>query len=149
MRRIFLASILLLISGTAHAAGPAAPPAFAGPGSASTTPEQATRIDTDQKTGAILFIVDGKGTGPHRQDRSACAAKHRLRRHYRHCRLRQADGGGAEALRRLALIAALIVLAAPQAQAQTKPNPGDSCSGELTNTFTNSGGSQKSGNQDL
>jgi len=52
-------------------------------------------------------------------------------------------------LRRLALIAALIVLAAPQAQAQTKPNPGDSCSGELTNTFTNSGGSQKSGNQDL
>jgi hypothetical protein len=51
MRRIFLASMLLLISGAAHAAGPAAPQPSAQP--------QATRIETEQKTGAILFIVKG------------------------------------------------------------------------------------------
>ena len=55
MRRIFLTSMLLLISGTAHAAGPAAATAQAQP-----TVQQATRIETDQKTGAIRFIVDGR-----------------------------------------------------------------------------------------
>lgn len=53
MRWIFLSSMLLLISGTAHAARPTAPepaPAQA----------EATRIDTDQKTGAIRFIVNGQ-----------------------------------------------------------------------------------------
>lgn len=43
--------MLLLISGTAHAAGPA---------QAQPTAPEATRIETDQKTGAILFIVNGK-----------------------------------------------------------------------------------------
>jgi len=51
MRRIFLASMLLLISGTAHAAGTAAPP---------TGQPQATRIETDQKTGTVRIIVDGR-----------------------------------------------------------------------------------------
>jgi hypothetical protein len=51
MRRIFLASMILLISGTAHAAGPA--PFLP-------TGQEATRIETDQKTGAIRFIVDGR-----------------------------------------------------------------------------------------
>jgi hypothetical protein len=68
MRRIFLASILLLISGMAHAAGPAAP--LTGHSSAFSLPQagtapggagsQATRIETDQKTGAIRFIVKGR-----------------------------------------------------------------------------------------
>lgn len=52
MRRIFLASMFLLISGTAHAAGPAAPQP--------TGQEAATRIETDQKTGAVKIIVNGK-----------------------------------------------------------------------------------------
>jgi hypothetical protein len=52
MRRIFLTTMLLLIAGTAHAAGPAPTPT----GEAA----QATRIETDQKTGAIRFIVDGR-----------------------------------------------------------------------------------------
>ena len=52
MRTIFLASILLLISTTAYAAGPAAPP--------QTGQQQATRIETDEKTGAIRFIVNGR-----------------------------------------------------------------------------------------
>lgn len=51
MRRICLAYMLLLISGTAHAAGPAAP---------QPTGQQATRIETDQRTGAIRFIVNGR-----------------------------------------------------------------------------------------
>ena len=52
MRQIFLAYILLLISGTANAAGPAP---------AATQPQpQATRIETDQKTGAVKIIVNGK-----------------------------------------------------------------------------------------
>ena len=53
MRLIVLSSMLLLISGTAHAARPTAPepaPAQA----------EATRIETDQKTGAIRFIVNGQ-----------------------------------------------------------------------------------------
>jgi hypothetical protein len=44
--------MLLLISGTAHATGPAAPQP--------TGQQEATRIETDQKTGAIRFIVDGR-----------------------------------------------------------------------------------------
>jgi hypothetical protein len=52
MRRTLLASMLLLISGTAHAAGPAAPD--------STPQQQATRIEADQKTGALKIIVNGK-----------------------------------------------------------------------------------------
>lgn len=51
MRELLLASVLLLISGAAHAAGPAAP---------QPTGQQATRIETDQKTGAIEIIVKGK-----------------------------------------------------------------------------------------
>lgn len=51
MRRILFASMLLLISGTAHAAEPVAP---------QPTAQRATRIETDQKTGAIRFIVDGR-----------------------------------------------------------------------------------------
>jgi len=55
MHRTILASIMiLLVSGMAHAAGPAAPhepaPAQAG----------ATQIETDQKTGAVKIIVNGK-----------------------------------------------------------------------------------------
>jgi hypothetical protein len=50
MRQILFASMLLLISAPAYAAGPAPQP----------TPQQATRIETDQKTGAIRFIVDGR-----------------------------------------------------------------------------------------
>ena len=56
MRAIFLASMLLLISGTANAAGPA-PAATQLP---TTGQQQATRIETDQKTGVIRFIVDGQ-----------------------------------------------------------------------------------------
>ena len=56
MRRIFLASMLLLISGTAHAAGPA--PAATQP--QPTGQQQATRIETDQKTGTVWIIVDGR-----------------------------------------------------------------------------------------
>lgn len=56
MLRLFLASILLLISGTAHAAGPA--PAATQP--QPTGQQQATRIETDQKTGTIRFIVNGR-----------------------------------------------------------------------------------------
>ena len=56
MRRFFLASILLLISGTANAAGPA--PAATQP--PQTGQQQATRIETDQKTGAVWIIVDGR-----------------------------------------------------------------------------------------
>ena len=50
----------------AHAAGPAAPPtghssAFSLPAQAGTAPaEPQTRIETDQKTGAIRFIVKGR-----------------------------------------------------------------------------------------
>jgi hypothetical protein len=51
MRRIFLAAMLLLISGTAHAAGPAAP---------EPTGQQATRIETDQKTGAVKIMVNNR-----------------------------------------------------------------------------------------
>lgn len=52
MRRILFIAMLLLISGgTAQAAGPATP---------APTAKQATRIETDQKTGAILFIVKGR-----------------------------------------------------------------------------------------
>ena len=54
MRRIFLASILFLISGTANAASP--PAAQPQP----TGQQQATRIETDQKTGAVKIIVNGK-----------------------------------------------------------------------------------------
>jgi hypothetical protein len=50
MRQIFLASMLLLISATAYAAGPTPQP----------TGQEATRIETHQKTGVIRFIVDGK-----------------------------------------------------------------------------------------
>jgi hypothetical protein len=70
MRRIFLASMLLLISGTAHAAGPAPglipaydeKPAAPQPTAPEPAPAhaEATRIETDQKTGAIRFIVDGR-----------------------------------------------------------------------------------------
>lgn len=52
MRRLLLATILLLISAPTHAAGPAA--------DATAQVTQATRIETDQKTGAIRFIVDGR-----------------------------------------------------------------------------------------
>jgi hypothetical protein len=52
MRQSILAAMLLLISGTAHAAGPA----LASTGEAT----QATRIETDQKTGAVRIIVDGR-----------------------------------------------------------------------------------------
>jgi hypothetical protein len=50
--------MLLLISGTANAAGPAAPT----PTGHKPTPAQAeaTRIETDQKTGVIRFIVKGR-----------------------------------------------------------------------------------------
>jgi hypothetical protein len=51
MRRIFLASMLLMISGTAHAAGPA---------QAQPTAPEATRIETDQKTGAVKIIVNNR-----------------------------------------------------------------------------------------
>jgi hypothetical protein len=57
MRRIFLAAMLLLISGTAHAAGPA--PATA-PAQAQPTAPEATRIETDQKTGAVKIIVNNR-----------------------------------------------------------------------------------------
>ena len=50
MRRLFLATMLLLISVPAYAAGPPPQP----------TGQEATRIETDQKTGAIRFIVDGR-----------------------------------------------------------------------------------------
>ena len=53
MRQIFLASFLLLISGTAHAAGPTATPLPTGQA-------QATLIETDQKAGAIKIILNGK-----------------------------------------------------------------------------------------
>ena len=56
MRRIFLAYILLMISGTAHAAGPA--PAATQPQPSGQ--QQATRIETDQKTGTVWIIVDGR-----------------------------------------------------------------------------------------
>ena len=54
MRGIFVASIILLISGTANAAGPA--PAATQP----TGQQQATRIETDQKNGTVWIIVDGR-----------------------------------------------------------------------------------------
>jgi len=56
MRRIFLASIILLISGTSHAAGPA--PAATQP--QPTGQQQATRIETDQKSGTVWIIVGGR-----------------------------------------------------------------------------------------
>lgn len=52
MRRLLLATILLLISAPTHAAGPAA--------DATAQVTQATRIETNQKTGAIRFIVKGR-----------------------------------------------------------------------------------------
>jgi hypothetical protein len=53
MRQFIVATILLLISGAAHAVGPAAP---------ESTPQQqqATRIETDQKTGAVKIIVNNR-----------------------------------------------------------------------------------------
>jgi hypothetical protein len=56
--------MLFLISGTAHAAGPA--PAATPPQSAGQAHEPApaqagaTRIETDQKTGVIRFVVKGR-----------------------------------------------------------------------------------------
>lgn len=52
MRPLLLYAMLLLISGTAHAAGPAP--------SANGEAAQTTRIETDQKTGAVRIIVDGR-----------------------------------------------------------------------------------------
>ncbi len=70
MRGIVLASILLLISGTSHAAGPApaaAQPQPTGHGPAPPSSDgaglqagEATRIETDQKTGTVWIIVDGR-----------------------------------------------------------------------------------------
>jgi hypothetical protein len=53
MRQFILASMLLLISAPAYAAGPAPQP----------TGQEATRIETDQKTGVIRFIVNGREVG--------------------------------------------------------------------------------------
>lgn len=68
MLRIILASILVMLASAAQAASPPTPTEKA-------APQQATRIETDPKTGAIRFIVDGKeqaridATGLHvRQD---------------------------------------------------------------------------------
>jgi hypothetical protein len=64
MRRIFLASMLLLISGTAHAADPAQSltPTYTDekPAAPQPTKPEATRIETDQKTGTVRIIVDGR-----------------------------------------------------------------------------------------
>lgn len=60
MRWIFLASILLLISGTATAAGPAASPLIGQQHEPAPAQAWPTRIETDQKTGAIRFIVNGR-----------------------------------------------------------------------------------------
>ena len=56
MRYVLLAAILLLTSGTANAAGPA--PAATQPQPSGQ--QQATRIETDQKTGTVWIIVDGR-----------------------------------------------------------------------------------------
>jgi hypothetical protein len=56
MRYVLLAAMLSFISGIACAAGPA--PAATQP--QPTGQQQATRIETDQKTGAIRFIVNGR-----------------------------------------------------------------------------------------
>ncbi len=61
MRRIFLASVLLLISGMAHAAGPAPdtiPTSDAKPSAAHPTTPEVTRIETDEKTGAVKVILN-------------------------------------------------------------------------------------------
>ena len=59
MRRFMLVSLIVLFTGTAHAAGPASDEK---PATAAAHPvgQQATRIETDQKTGAIRFIVNGQ-----------------------------------------------------------------------------------------
>jgi hypothetical protein len=56
MRYVLFAAMLSFISGIAYAAGPA--PAATQP--QSTSQQQATRVETDKKTGAIRFIVNGK-----------------------------------------------------------------------------------------
>ena len=50
MQRLLFLIVFLIFTAPAQAAGPAAPLAAA----------EATRIETDQKTGAIRFIVDGR-----------------------------------------------------------------------------------------
>ena len=55
MRPIFFAIALLIFTASANAAGPA--PAATQP---PPTGQQQTRIETDQKTGAIRFIVNGR-----------------------------------------------------------------------------------------
>ncbi len=52
-----------MISGTAHAAGPvpaATQPQPTGHGPAPAQAGEATRIETDQKTGTVWIIVDGR-----------------------------------------------------------------------------------------
>jgi hypothetical protein len=58
MRRIVFAVALLIFTQAARAAGPATPPTGHEPAPAQAG--EATRIETDQKTGAVKIIVNGK-----------------------------------------------------------------------------------------
>ncbi len=56
MRRILLSAIIVLLATAAQAGEATAPAATPQPAGQA----QATRIETDQKTGAVRFIVNGK-----------------------------------------------------------------------------------------